>query len=235
MGISHYLAMTAAEMAAVETLPRQLAYMACHFSPYGTGLTNFPEYLPKNTMLILNDRIPFQGHAMPHIAEILLECIQNLQCSCLLLDFQRNDTPKELCNILTRALPCPVGIAADFADTTDGPVFLPPPPLDEPLETYLLPWKGRELWLEVEPAALKITVDKDGSRFCCINPDAAGECCFKDARLHCRYRTEVFSDRAEFALQRTEAELAELLAEAEALGITKAISLYQQTKKLPVK
>ena len=234
MGISHYLAMTAAEMAAAEMIPNQLAYMACHFSPYGTGLTNFPEYLPKNTMLILNDRIPFQGHAMSHIAELLMECIQNLQCSCLLLDFQRNDTPKELCNILTQALPCPVGIAADFADTTDGPVFLPPPPLDESLETYLLPWERRELWLEIEPAALKITVDEKESQFCRIASDAAGECSFKDTRLHCRYRTEVFPDRVEFALQRTETELAELLAEAEALGVTKAISLYQQMKKLPV-
>ena len=59
MGISHYLAMTGVEIAAAEALPENIAYMACHFSPYGTGLTGAPEVLPKHSMLILNDRIPF--------------------------------------------------------------------------------------------------------------------------------------------------------------------------------
>ena len=45
MGLPLYLAMTAAELSAAEALPRKMAYMACHFSLYGTGLSNIPEQL----------------------------------------------------------------------------------------------------------------------------------------------------------------------------------------------
>ena len=42
MAIRQYLAMTAAEMTQAGSLPRHAAWMACHFSPYSTGLTNLP-------------------------------------------------------------------------------------------------------------------------------------------------------------------------------------------------
>ena len=46
MAIRQYLAMTAAEMTQAGSLPRHSAWMACHFSPYSTGLTNLPDRLP---------------------------------------------------------------------------------------------------------------------------------------------------------------------------------------------
>ena len=77
MGISHYLAMTAEEIATTDILPEHTAYMACHFSPYGTGLTNIPESLPKNAILILNDRIPFCGHDKALIAKQLAQLMES--------------------------------------------------------------------------------------------------------------------------------------------------------------
>lgn len=234
MGISHYLAMTAEEIAAVESLPENLAYMACHFSPYGTGLTGWPETLPEGAMLILNDRIPFCSHDQTVIADQLQRWIKDMDCSCLLLDFQRADTPKALGAYLAKALPCPVGIAVDCTLGTDYPVFLPPVPPDMALAEYLKPWTGREIWLEAEPETICITVDGHGSSKRIVAQDD-GPLPFMDEPLCCCYRTEVFTDRAEFTLQRTPEDLIRQLEKAGDLGVTKAISLYQQMKKLPVK
>ena len=62
MAIPQYLAMTAAEMAGTAPLPRYMAWMACHFSPYSTGLTNRPAKLRQGSLLILNDRTPIHCH-----------------------------------------------------------------------------------------------------------------------------------------------------------------------------
>ena len=62
MTLPMHLAMTAAELACCDSLPSHPAWMACHFSPYGTGLSNLPEHLPEGALLILNDRTPVFGH-----------------------------------------------------------------------------------------------------------------------------------------------------------------------------
>ena len=46
MAITPFLAMTAAEFRKKEDLPDKIAWMACHFSPYGLGLSNLPQRLP---------------------------------------------------------------------------------------------------------------------------------------------------------------------------------------------
>ena len=73
MGISHYLAMTDGEIANADEIPKHLAYMACHFSPYTTGITQPPQ-LPPQAMLILNDRIPFGR--IPEIVESVLNSVE---------------------------------------------------------------------------------------------------------------------------------------------------------------
>ena len=57
MAIRTYLAMTASEFAKADPLPPHVAWMACHFSPYDSGLTNLPRKLPTNSLLILNKPI----------------------------------------------------------------------------------------------------------------------------------------------------------------------------------
>ena len=234
MGISHYLAMTAAEIEAAQTLPQELAYMACHFAPYGTGLIGCPEALPNASMLIINDRIPYCGHDVSQIADQLSVWVRQLSCSCILLDFQRADTPVSLGKILANTLCIPVGISPDFAGNGDYPVFLPPAPPDQPLETYLQPWTGREIWLENTPEIHRLTLDNHGCRREIMPAEESGAFPFSDTALHCHYRTEVFPDRAVFTLRRTAEDSEQLLVSAEALGVTRTVSLYQHVKKLPV-
>ena len=76
MVFAPYLAMTAGEMSGSEFFSFPVAWMACHFSPYGTGITNRPRALPPGSMLILNDRMPVCGHDPERVARQLEETAQ---------------------------------------------------------------------------------------------------------------------------------------------------------------
>ena len=58
MAIRPFLAMTAAEIRGTETLPPKTAWMACHFSPYSTGLSNLPKALPPGSMICYDREFP---------------------------------------------------------------------------------------------------------------------------------------------------------------------------------
>ncbi len=198
--------------------------MACHFSPYGTGLTNLPPALPPGAMVILNDRVPISGHDGPLIAEQL----RRLEPRCLLLDLQRPDTEetRALVRILTEAPSCPVGVAEPYGAGLDCPVFLPPPPLDTPLEEHLLPWRGREVWLEAALGGCTYRVTEQG---CTVHPlGQVPDNGHRDADLFCRYRVCPAEDHADFHLWRTREDLDQLLEKAEAHGVTKAVGLWQE-------
>lgn len=230
MALPFYLAMTAAEFYTAEALPEQVAWMACHFSSYGLGLSNLPQQFPTGSMVILNDRTPIHGHDPAMIARQLNTLWESLCPSCILLDFQRPDILETatVAKTLTETLRCPVGITEPYARNLDCPVFLPPPPLHAPLEEYLKTWQGREIWLEVAPDAETITVTADGALI-----EAAGTAqletpVFEEQRLHCRYHTSVAEDRAVFSLVRDKAHIPGLLEDAKTLGVTQAVGLYQQ-------
>jgi hypothetical protein len=90
MVLPRYLAQTREEFAVCPSLPEHPAWMACHFSPYGTGLSNLPEALPKGSLLILNDRTPVFGHDPLQVAAQLEESVVRLECSGILLDFSQS-------------------------------------------------------------------------------------------------------------------------------------------------
>lgn len=225
-----YLAMTAAEFHRSSVISQPVAWMACHFSCYGTGLSNLPTSLPQDSMLIVNDRTPVCGHDSRLIVEQLAEAVDRLHPECILLDFQRPNYPETatIAKAIVSQLACPVGVAEGYADTLDCPVFLPPPPLDQPLKFHLQPWEHREIWLEAALDKTTITVTEDGSTFSSgvFSPDLDNS--FREESLFCHYRVETTDTSAQFHLFRTREDLSSLLETAESLGVTRAVGLYQE-------
>ena len=228
-----YLALTAGELQG-NAFEGKLAYMACHFSLYTTGLSNIPQALPPGSMLILNDQIPISGHDPHRIAAQLRQAIEGFSCDSLLLDFQRpgSEETAQLCRLLATQMNCPIGISHHYARDLESAVFLPPPPLDMPLPEYIVPWSGRRLWLEAALEAAEFALTTDGCTVTQIPYERAQEQAFIDEMVHCRYRCRVDPDSIRFHLYRTADQLKVLLEEADHLGIEKSIGLYQQFGKL---
>lgn len=230
MAIAHYLAMTGAELAAAARIPERAAWMACHFSPYGTGLSNRPVQLPGGTVLMLNDRTPIAGHDPRRIADQLEALLEKWDCPALVLDFQREGSleTQALAKHLANRFPGRTVVSLPYAEGLDCPVFLPPCPPDQPLEDFLAPWKDRKIWLELSLEQQEIVLTAQGAQRMprsTPEPLPAGQA---EPRLHCHYAVQCMDDQAVFTLWRTPEDLAQLLAQAETLGVLGAMSLYQQ-------
>lgn len=222
-----YLAMTRAEMAGNPPPAAHLAYMACHFSPAGTSLSNCPEHLVPGSMLVLDDSTPMDGHDPERILKELSALMEAHRCESLLLDFQRPGNPAQmqLAEAVSQMLPYPVGVSEQYAHGLPCTVFLSTLPPDRPLEEYLKPWQGREIWLEAALDAVELTLTENG---CTTSPlpftDEEG---FSDSALHCHYSIQV-DTAARFRLWRTREDLEALLREAETAGVTRTIGLWQE-------
>ena len=231
MAIPFFLAMTAAEFTKLSTLPPHLAWMACHFSPYGTGLTNLPKALPKNALLILNDRTPLCGHDPETVTQMLLQTAEKFHSCGILLDLQRPGC-EQVGSIIEKilTLPLPVAVSDLYALKYDCPVFLSPPPSHKVLADHIAPWQGREIWLEAALDGCAITVTKEGSQVR-LSSEISGDFPFQDETRHCHYRIETGHSQIRFFFHRTREDVADLLQEAEQLGITHAVGLYQEFGK----
>lgn len=230
MDITHYLAMTGAEFAAAETLPQHVAWMSCHYSAGGSGLSNLPQRLPPDSLVVIDDSIPPSGHDTVVILTQLTALLQAQQFKGILLDFQRPDLEENatIASCLVKNLPCPVCVSSLYAKKLECPVFLPSPPLHCLLEQHLSPWQGREIWLEVALEAETITVTEAGSQVSPLSRFDLPELPFEDTGLCCRYKTEVLTNRIVFTLARDQKMVNKLLKTAEKQGISCAVSLYQQ-------
>ena len=226
-----YLAMTAAEMQNCSKLPDHIAWMACHFSPYGTGLSNIPTSLPQKSLLILNDRTPIFGHDPLRIAETLRETVEKSQCCGILLDFQRPNQQETIAivdQVLT--LPWPVCVAQPYAKNRDCPILLPPVPLLKTAEEYLKPWQGREIWLELALDSVTITVTEIGSQTTTHGANPQNFPHF-DEELLVHYGYTFDQKRAVFTLKRTESDQQKLQKEAEKWGAVNFVGLWQEFGK----
>jgi len=230
MAIQPFLAMTGAEIAGNIEIPNKIAWMACHFSPYGLGLSNLPRTLPPGSLLVLDDITPIRSHDPQSILAQLTERAEVLSCCGILLDFQRPgcEETAALVEVLTAGLPCPVAVSHFYAGTGTFPVFLPPVPPSEPPEAYLAPWQGRELWLELSMEGEEITVTEEGASFTPRPFPVAAEEEFHEKGLCCHYHCVQQENAIKFLLRRTEEDLEDLLKQAEHFGVTNAVGLYQE-------
>lgn len=224
------LAMTPAEMSACTNLPGRVAWMACHFSPYGQGLANIPDALPAGSMLILNDRMACSGHSPGLVAQQLADAVKHLGCESVLLDFQRPSEPESAAMVtaLLEALPCPAAVTEGYAKGRSCPVFLAPSPLHIPLRDHLIPWKNREIWLEAALCQEVITVNERGTSYSPQFPPEGLEEGFFEEDLCCRYQSHIFGKQVRFTLFDTFQTLEKKLDLAQSLGVTRAVGLYQE-------
>ena len=218
-----FLAVTARELEAVR--PKRTAYMACHFSAGGSGLSNMPHTLPEGSILLLDDSMPVQGHDPQIVAQQLSELVDRFSLQAVLLDFQRPPTAESQKTAAFILENCKCTAAVTPAYAKEGfPVFLPPPPVNKSLKEYLKPWN--KVFLELASEGLEITVTKEGSRFYYLSPTSSLP--LTDKRLHCHYGVTVFPGKAVFTLSRSREDLAELAREADELGVLATIGLYQE-------
>lgn len=230
MAITPYLAITGAEMEALDEVPYNIAWMACHFSAYTTGLSNFPDYLPENSLLMVNDITPIYKHSPDVIVEQLTRAVTELHCSAVLLDFQREPCSQiqNLTQCLLDTLTCPIVVSEPLADDFQCPVLLPPCPPHRALEEHIEKWKDREIWLEAAKTACEILLTPSGAEFEEIWQATDITADFKDISLCCHYKTEVFPSYVKFTLWRTSEDLKHLLTHAQELGIAHSVGLYQE-------
>ncbi len=223
-----YLAMTAAEFSGCAKLPENPAWMACHFSPYGRGLSNCPDNLPPGSLLIVNDRIPPSGHDADCIASQLGELVEILQPDGVLLDFQRtwDAETQRIAEKICRALPCPAAVSPIYAKDLPCAVFLPPPPLPTPPEDHFTTWADREIWLEVYEQWQTAAVTQCSCTFCEEVPAQIPPLPHFDEALQCRYAISAFDDHAQFCLHRGQEELLAL-----PYPISRFVGLYQEYGK----
>ena len=226
MVLPRYLAQTREEFAVCPSLPEHPAWMACHFSPYGTGLVNLPPDLPQGSMVLLNDRIPMACHDPRTIRDQL----HALHPEYLLLDFQSAPTQETrgLVRLLVESLSCPTAIPAAYDTGFSCPLFLPLPPPDTSLADHLVHWHDREIWLEIGLGSMTYTVTEQGAVPSSLM--TVPECGLRDDSLFCHYRIDIRDEQAVFQLWRTRQDLDALLENAAAFGVTKAIGLWQELK-----
>ena len=235
MVLPRYLAMTGAEMSALSAYSFPIAYMGCHFSPYTQGLTNIPDSLPPDSMLILTDRMPCDGHSADLVVRQLQDAVTQLKCESVLLDFQRPPDLESsaMADKITGALSCPVAVTEGFAKGLTCPMFLSPGPLHQPLAEYLLPWQGREIWLEAALCQDEITVTESGSEFTRQFPPEGLDGGFYDETLCGHYRIKTGADRVTFTLFDTLDSLEKKLEQARSLGVNRAVGLWQELGTFP--
>ena len=227
MEIAMYLAMTAAEFSTCGQFPERVAWLACHFSPSGPGLSNIPKSLPAHSLLMVDDSTPFQNHEPECIIRQLREAVSALEAQAVILDFQRpyDKDVQALVLKLQNELPCPVAAPPEYAQG-DCPVFLPPCPLNKPLKNHLAAYQGRSVWLDISPLPARITITPRGSHYEVLKDISNTP--HWESNLHCHYKTELEEERIVFTLVR---DLERWLTKAEKLGVTGAIGLYQEFRK----
>ena len=226
-----YLAATMRELE--EFLPKKAAFLSCHFSAAGQGLSNLPSDLPKKSLLLVDDSMPVCGHDPGVVVKQLQDLVEKFDLNAILLDFQgEKDTQLlHMAKAILQGVPCPVAVTEQYAKELGCPVFLSSSPVDTALHRHLSRWLEQGVFLEIAPGGMQIEVTQAG---CKKVPISFGNTQFLSLfheELCCHYHVEVFNDKAVFTLGRTNEDLAQLADKALALGALGVVGLYQELSK----
>lgn len=228
-----YLAMTAQEISDSAALPAHMGWMACHFAPGGTGLTDLPQVPVPGSILIVNDRFPVENHGEDVVFDTLSEYLRGVPCRGILLDFQRPENVATAAIVRAmQSLPCPVCVTEPYAKMTKGPVFVSAPAPHRPPEAYLAPWAGREIWLEISAEAECCVLTESG---CEIKPAASADWeapVHADPHLCCHYRIRTGENRAEFYIYRTKEDILSLMELCSRHGAALSMGLWQELHEM---
>lgn len=207
---------------------RHRGWMACHLT--SDGVTAPPVNFPRDAMLVVDDSTS-PRHADP---AAVAATVTRIPCDGILLDFQKPDNPltAEIAAAIREKALIKVGISEPYAKNLDCAVFLPPIPPNRPPESYLRPWQGREIWLDMAPSPTRINITESGSRQCPLSAVPRWENCHADEELFCHYHIQAEQNQIAFDLWRTHRDIWELLQATEAMGVTRGIGLYQELENL---
>lgn len=199
-------------------LPLYLAMSALEFRPIPHGaflMLEGTEVPPQGVLPVITDHFPLEGQVLRRVCQ---------GREAVLLDFEH--PPTQEIRAALQGLPCPCAAPPGYFD--DGPVFLPPAPLITPLEAYLAPFQGREIWLEAALQQQTITVTAQGVAITPPSPSRDLTGGFYEQNLRCRFIQNFSEERAVFTLFDTPETLMKKLDDAAALGVTRAVGLYQE-------
>lgn len=225
-----YLAMTGSEIRHKNHISRPIAWMACQFSPYSQGITNVPECLPPESILILNDRMPCQGHSPSLVAQQIKKAADQLQCESILLDFQQVPNPESeaMTAYLAEHIAHPLYISGTYGKHLTCGIFLPPPPLHEPMSDYLDQWGGRQIWMETGLFQETVTITREGTTYTPQFPPDGLDGGHFDQTLCCRYQAVLSDDEIRFLLYDTADTLPHKWRLAQECGVSRILGLYQE-------
>lgn len=228
MEIHWYPAMTPEEIAQRQTRPEHYAWMAAHFDPRGNGLTDLPEKMPADGILILNDKIPYTGHSSEKICRTMMDCLNRWKLQGILLDFERpvSEQLREVVKNLVTSLPCPT-VCGQALDIPGLVPLISMPELTQPSEEYFTGHKGA--WLEVRKQAAIYRVDQDGCSIVQTSEPTKNtpEVMF-DSALCAHYQAAPGPDSVEFILWRDREDRKKIMEIGQAAGIEIMVGLYQE-------
>ena len=107
-------------------------------------------------------------------------------------------------------------------------MLLSPAPVHIPLELYLKPWEGREIWLDAALSQESVKITPQGATVAAQFPPDGYTDGFYEETLRCRYRTDITPDQVIFTLFDTLETLEKKLELAASLGVTRAVGLWQE-------
>ncbi len=227
-----YLAVTMREME--EFLPKKTAFLSCHFSSSGKGLSNVPHSLPKDSLLLVDDSMPVCEHDPGVVVKQLKDLVARFSVKAVLLDFQGEKTAQaeNMAQAIINGLPCPVAVTERYARGLGCPVFLSATPADIAVEKHLEKWLKQGVFLEIAPCETRIEVTETGRKKTPLSFKNPENLPLYNEKLCCHYDVEVFPNRAIFTLGRTKEDLAALAEKALALGALGLVGLYQELSSL---